>query len=254
MNRRPTPTGLPAHRFPVEPWRLVETEYRTEDLGHTETLFAVGNGYLGMRANPEEGRDAHSHGTYVNGFHETWPIQHAENAYGFATTGQTIVNVPDAKLLKLYVDDEPLLLSDADLLEYERARRLPRRPSDSRPHLVDPCGQTGAGLVVADGEFRPPAPGRDDLRRHPSRRSRSDRHLVTAHEPPGRRGRVPRPVRCARRGYGSTEGEQVQPSRVAASAPTGRRRTGRRRHPRLPLHQQPDDPCLRVPSPDQHGL
>ncbi len=121
MNRRPTPTGLPGHRFPVEPWRLVETEYHTEDLGHTETIFAVGNGYLGMRANPEEGRDAHSHGTYVNGFHETWPIQHAENAYGFATTGQTIVNAPDAKLLKLYVDDEPLLLSDADLLEYERA-------------------------------------------------------------------------------------------------------------------------------------
>ena len=121
MNRRPIPTPLPAHRFPVDPWRLVETEYSADDLGHTETIFAVGNGYLGMRANPEEGRDAHSHGTYVNGFHETWEIQHAESAYGFATTGQTIVNAPDAKLLKLYVDDEPLLLSAADLEHYERA-------------------------------------------------------------------------------------------------------------------------------------
>ena len=63
-----------------------------------------------MRANPEEGRDAHSHGTFLNGFHETWEIKHAEEAYGFATTGQTIVNVPDGKLMKLYVDDEPLLL------------------------------------------------------------------------------------------------------------------------------------------------
>ena len=120
MNRRSRPASLPTHRFPVEPWRLVETEYCVADLGHTETLFAVGNGYLGLRANPEEGRDAHTHGTFVNGFHETWEIQHAENAYGFATTGQTIVNAPDAKLLKLYVDDEPLLLSTADLLEYER--------------------------------------------------------------------------------------------------------------------------------------
>ena len=121
MNRQPLPTGLPTPRFPVDPWRLVETEYCDDDLGHTETLFALGNGYLGMRANPEEGRNAHSHGTYLNGFHETWEIEHAEDAYGFAKTGQTIVNAPDAKLMKLYVDDEPLLLETADLREYERS-------------------------------------------------------------------------------------------------------------------------------------
>ena len=114
-NHLPPPSGLDQRRFPVDPWRLVETEFNGADLGHTETLFGVGNGYLGMRANPEEGRDAHTHGTYVNGFHETWEIQHAENAFGFAKVGQTIVNVPDAKLLKLYVDDEPLLLATADL-------------------------------------------------------------------------------------------------------------------------------------------
>ena len=121
MNRLPPPLGLPEHRFPVEPWRLVERSYSSDDLGVTETLFALGNGYLGMRANPEEGREAHSHGTYLNGFHETWQIKHAEEAFGFAKTGQTIVNVPDAKLLKLYVDDEPLLLPTADLDSYERA-------------------------------------------------------------------------------------------------------------------------------------
>jgi len=121
MRRRPAPTGMDQARFPAEPWRLVEREYSARDLGLTETLFAVGNGYLGMRANPEEGRDAHSHGTFLNGFHETWPIHHAEDAFGFATTGQTIVNAPDAKLIKLYVDDEPLLLSGADLDHYERA-------------------------------------------------------------------------------------------------------------------------------------
>jgi alpha,alpha-trehalose phosphorylase len=120
VNRMAPPAGLPPHRFPVDPWRLVEQSYSNDDLGLTETLFALGNGYIGMRANPEEGREAHSHGTYLNGFHETWPILHAEEAFGFAKTGQTIVNVPDAKLLKLYVDDEPLLLATADLDSYER--------------------------------------------------------------------------------------------------------------------------------------
>ncbi len=108
-------------RFPADPWRLVECIHNAEDLGVTETLFTVANGYLGMRGNPEEGRDAYQHGTFVNGFHETWPIRHAESAFGFAQTGQTIVNVPDAKLLKVYVDDEPLTLGTADLEHYERS-------------------------------------------------------------------------------------------------------------------------------------
>jgi len=115
------PEYLDRARWPVDPWRLVERRYETDDLGVTETLFAVGNGYLGMRGNLTEGRDTFQHGTFVNGFHETWPIRHAEEAYGFARVGQTIVNVPDAKVMRLYVDDEPLLLSVADLQSYERA-------------------------------------------------------------------------------------------------------------------------------------
>ncbi|WP_278235002.1 glycosyl hydrolase family 65 protein [Isoptericola sp. AK164] len=111
-------------RFPADPWRLVETRYSSEDLGVTETMFSVANGYLGMRGNVEEGRESHAHGTFVNGFHETWPIRHAEDAYGFAKVGQTIVNVPDTKVIRLYVDDEPLLLPVADLLEYERSLDL----------------------------------------------------------------------------------------------------------------------------------
>ncbi len=108
-------------RFPIDEWRLTETRPEEDDLGTTETLFAVGNGYLGMRGNPEEGRAAQVHGTYINGFHETWAINHAEEAFGFATLGQTIVNVPDSKLIKLYVDDEPLMLQMAELESYRRS-------------------------------------------------------------------------------------------------------------------------------------
>src|SRR5688500_5548205 len=107
-------------RFGLDEWALTENAYSADDLGLTETLFAVGNGYLGLRGNVEEGRDTHSHGTFINGFHETWPIRHAEEAFGFARVGQTIVNAPDPKLIRLYVDDEPLLLSVADLISYER--------------------------------------------------------------------------------------------------------------------------------------
>ncbi len=105
-------------RFPVDPWRLVETRYTEEGVG--ETLFSVGNGYLGLRGNHIEGRGAHEHGTFINGLHETWPIRHAEQAYGFAEVGQTIVNAPDAKVMRVYVDDEPISFDEADVREYRR--------------------------------------------------------------------------------------------------------------------------------------
>jgi alpha,alpha-trehalose phosphorylase len=106
--------------FPVDEWALHETGFERAIQGRTESLFTVGNGYLGMRGNMEEGRDGHLNGTFVNGFHETWPIRHAEEAFGFARVGQTIVNVPDAKVVRLYVDDEPLVVSEAELLSYSR--------------------------------------------------------------------------------------------------------------------------------------
>ncbi|WP_182378784.1 glycoside hydrolase family 65 protein [Nocardioides sp. WS12] len=117
----PVSDPLDRTRFPVDEWRFVETRFCGADLGTTESLFTVGNGYLGLRGNYSESRDAHLDGTFINGFHETWPISHAEEAYGFARIGQTIVNVPDPKVIRLYVDDEPLQLSAADVIEYERA-------------------------------------------------------------------------------------------------------------------------------------
>lgn len=106
--------------FPIDDWKVIERRFYPRYLPQTETIFSVGNGYLGLRGNFEEGRPSHQHGTFVNGFHETWPIVYGERAYGFAETGQTMLNVPDGKILKLYVDDEPLYLPTANLLEYER--------------------------------------------------------------------------------------------------------------------------------------
>jgi alpha,alpha-trehalose phosphorylase len=74
-----------------------------------------------MRGAFEEGTPAYEHGTFVNGFHETWPVPYGEWAHGFATTGQTIVNVPDGKIIRLYVDDEVFDLPRATVLQYERA-------------------------------------------------------------------------------------------------------------------------------------
>ena len=130
-------------RFPIDPWRIVEKTLDLSDEGVTETIFAIGNGYLGMRGNHPEGRHAHEHGTFINGFHETFPIRHAELAYGFAEVGQTIVNAPDSKVMRVYVDDEPLSLDVADLREYERV--LDMREGVFRRNLL---WETPSGKLV----------------------------------------------------------------------------------------------------------
>ena len=111
---------LPRYVYPPEEWRIVEKQFYPPLLESSESIFAVGNGYLGLRGNFEEGAPAFQRGTYINGFHETWPIVYGEEAFGFAKTGQTIINAMDAKTIRLYVDDEPFFLPTADLLGFER--------------------------------------------------------------------------------------------------------------------------------------
>jgi alpha,alpha-trehalose phosphorylase len=111
-------TDLPADVYPTDPWALVEESFAPRFLYLTETIFALSNGYLGIRGTVDEGTPVHLHGTFINRFHETWPITHAEGAYGLARTGQTIVNVPDATSIRVEVDGTRLSLNKmADLTQ-----------------------------------------------------------------------------------------------------------------------------------------
>src|SRR5215469_14480799 len=110
----------PIQDYPPNEWNLIEARFKAEFTAQTEAVFALGNGYLGMRGNPEEGSPSVQNGTFVNGFYESWPIVYAEEAYGFARTGQTILNVTDSKIIRLFVDDEPFWIPNARLLRYDR--------------------------------------------------------------------------------------------------------------------------------------
>jgi alpha,alpha-trehalose phosphorylase len=104
------------------PWSITETRF--EAAPASESIFAVGNGYLGLRGTPEEGTPAHDAGAVLNGLHETWPIVYPEDAYGLARTGQTIVNATDGSIIRLFVDDEPLDLATAKMHRFERTLDL----------------------------------------------------------------------------------------------------------------------------------
>ena len=133
----------PEYIYPAEEWRMVEKQFYPRMMAATETLFATSNGFLGIRGTFEEGTPVFQKGTYINGFHESWPIQYGEEAFGFAKTGQTMIPVTDSSVIKLYVDDEPFFLPTANLLSYERA--LDMRAGTLDRHVV---WHTAAGKQV----------------------------------------------------------------------------------------------------------
>lgn len=118
---RHDPVLPPEFIYPIDDWRWVEAHFDPVFTPQSETTFSTANGYLGMRGGFQEGHPSFLHGTFVNGFYETWPIPYGEKAFGFAKTGQTMVNLPDGKIMRLYVDDEPFAIEKSTLLQYERA-------------------------------------------------------------------------------------------------------------------------------------
>jgi alpha,alpha-trehalose phosphorylase len=107
-------------------WEITESRFRPDRTAQLESVFAVANGYLGIRGTPEEGAPAHETGVALNGFYESWPIVYPEDAYGLARTGQTIVQAPDASVMRLFVDDEPFELETARILRFERTLDMRR--------------------------------------------------------------------------------------------------------------------------------
>jgi len=107
--------------FVVEPWALRETELSLDVLAQSESVFALANGHIGLRANLDEGEPNGLPGTYLNGFYEARPLPYAEAGFGYPEAGQTVVNVTNGKIIRLLVDDEPFDVRFGELRSHARS-------------------------------------------------------------------------------------------------------------------------------------
>jgi alpha,alpha-trehalose phosphorylase len=109
---------------PDDSWVIREPRLDLDRLGYAESIFALSNGYLGLRGNLDEGEPCGIAGTYLNGVYETVPFGYGERAYGHPEDGQTVVNVSDGKIIRLLVEDEPLDLRRGRLQSHVRTLDL----------------------------------------------------------------------------------------------------------------------------------
>ena len=127
--------------FPVDPWQVRETRLEPDLLAQSESLFALGNGHIGLRGNLDEGEPHGIPGTYLNGFYELRPLPYAESAYGNPESSQSIVNVTNGKVIRLLVDDEPFDVRYGTLVSHERTLDLRAGTLTREAVWISPAGK-----------------------------------------------------------------------------------------------------------------
>jgi len=131
--------------YPFEDWVIRETQFSIDTNYRNETIFALANGYIGIRGTFEEGysgpKNTSFNGTYINGFYEIHDIVYPEGGYGFAKIGQTMLNVADSKIIKLYVDGEQFDLLKGKILFYERVLDMKKGVVERKVKWESPTGK-----------------------------------------------------------------------------------------------------------------
>ena len=112
-------------------WILNEVQFAPDQLHSRETVFTIGNGYLGTRGTFEEGYPRSSPATLVHGVYDEVPIVYTE-----------LANCPDWLSLVVTVDGDRFRLDKGEVLSYERHLDLRRGILGRAVRWRSPSGKT----------------------------------------------------------------------------------------------------------------
>ncbi|QIZ71183.1 beta-phosphoglucomutase [Oxynema aestuarii] len=119
------------HPFLYSDWVLSETQFDPHHQHHKETVFTVGNGYLGTRGSFEEGYPGAWAATFINGVYDDVPVVYTE-----------LANCPDWLALSIAIEGERFRLDRGEILSYSRQLDLKRGLLDRRVRWRSPGGHT----------------------------------------------------------------------------------------------------------------
>ena len=108
-------------------WTIDEKKIEESKSELHESIFTIGNGFLGMRGNFIEGYSEgfpHKRGTFVNGFFETSPITYGEWGYGYPEEKEVMINNVDSNNMQLIVDGEEIKIGKTKILDHNRSLNM----------------------------------------------------------------------------------------------------------------------------------
>lgn len=114
--------------YPIEEWSITETSFDMASVYRNETTFALSNGYIGTRGTFEEGypftEKEGLEGNFINGFYESESIRYGEWNFGFPTSSQSLLNLPNLKTTRLLLDGELFDMRIGTVEEYRRCLHM----------------------------------------------------------------------------------------------------------------------------------
>jgi kojibiose phosphorylase len=120
-----------SHHFIYTDSTLIETQLNPNKIHHRETVFTIGNGYLGTRGGFEEGFPNALPATFIHGVYDNVPLVYTE-----------LANCPDWLPLVIIVDGERFRMERGEILSYERQLDLHRGILSRKVRWRSPGGKT----------------------------------------------------------------------------------------------------------------
>ncbi|MFW6022874.1 MAG: glycoside hydrolase family 65 protein [Halanaerobiaceae bacterium] len=110
--------------YEYEPWKITEKEFKVENNHKNESIFSIGNGYLGVRGTFEEDysgpESTTTPGIYINGVYASECILYGEKAPKQPEYSQTIINLADWTKINLYINGEKFDMLTGEIVDYLR--------------------------------------------------------------------------------------------------------------------------------------
>jgi len=112
-------------KYPEQPWSLTETVPRPGRTRYWETLFALSNGFMGLRGAHEEEDPAvadYSYpGMFLNRIHGYQPYSHVLAFPGYPKHLHVMLNLADWRIINLEVNGQRFSVHHATISEYRRS-------------------------------------------------------------------------------------------------------------------------------------
>lgn len=117
----------------VDPWAIIEEGFDPERNRTSESIFSLGNEYMGVRGYAEEGYSGDTlQGSYFNGLNEQLDI--GNHYKGIIRSLRYMVNAVDWLYTRLSIDGEQLDLAKSNVTDY--VRKLDLRKGTYRRELI----------------------------------------------------------------------------------------------------------------------
>ncbi|MCE5330800.1 MAG: hypothetical protein LLF95_01535 [Bacteroidales bacterium] len=108
-----------------DPWCIIEEGFHENKQLASESIFSLGNGHIGQRANFEEHYSGETMlGSYIAGIYYPERAERGNWKNGYSDTNDKIVNAPNWTVISVRLNDNRLDLADWDIKNFRRVLNM----------------------------------------------------------------------------------------------------------------------------------